>query len=613
MSHSHAVPKITLKEILATSDTFEELDLELGRPVQKTRAGEFGLQQRVGEARKDFLDRMFTQIKNFMLKVAKLAEKEIDPKNKNSVFLFATNELFFFSASPITLIEFETLMQRVMNLPAELPPESPLVKYAEFFEFAFGSFAVQASEEQSMNVTPHFKWGKEPTLTPLVKSHPAKDDPIHYHETADRGAVPLKYMSATKNPKINYAIKVNGKDVPFTYDNVIKCKTAGNLEYVTLLEICADNILKTARNALFKRFRDEFARDAKETTPFFCNHLLLSNPIKYKKENCVGTAITHCDPLVLPYKYVEHFEAVEEKEAAFGSRFRIQERRKRQIYHVLPEVLIEFIRSGDEQAANQFLTKHKQELLLHINDVSTLDESPLVAALATGKLQMAQRLVTEFSADCKLAFRQYMNNDQLTGQFFANAVQIPEFRNVIDVDWLVTNGRADDLCTALAAGAKFNNPNEMKFHLNDKNSGCFDLLVAFANIKNKADKKLLPLLAAKELDVQLKDFFVKKRQGWNFFSKKTSIKLSDNELQLCADIKAAPNNALEIVNAAIKKLLQVHLQQIQVDQLAKFAEPKFLKYLLRIQTALIAQTKKLALAESKSSQLSEADVRRRQL
>jgi len=147
---------------------------------------------------------------------------------KNRMTRMTTNEFFFYTQKPLTIEQFQALMKDVGEMAASQPENLHLV---------LGSFAVRTPDNKVMNVVPHIECGPTPKINLIVKNHPSVIDP-KYQEP---------YISKVDNIS-GLKIQINGNDVPFSFNNVLECKTAGGTPFYSCVDICADHCFRDVFN-----------------------------------------------------------------------------------------------------------------------------------------------------------------------------------------------------------------------------------------------------------------------------------------------------------------------------------------------------------------------------
>lgn len=208
-----------------------------------------------------------------------------DTEDINLEFItrLSTNEFFFYTFAPLTLKEFETLMNNIAEKGAKLTSGIQLV---------LGSFAVKTATNQVMNVTPHITLGQPVSFTFLIKNYTSPID-VRFKERNSKGYIEtLKVFDRDKGTTSDIP-KIDIQGIPhlFTFNNVIACKTPGGESFLTAVDICLDHFCGVAKNNVKKALK-------KEPTLLkqVISQLILSNTIKLEPRNCFHSVI-HVDPV----------------------------------------------------------------------------------------------------------------------------------------------------------------------------------------------------------------------------------------------------------------------------------------------------------------------------
>lgn len=217
----------------------------------------------------------------------------------------STNEFFFYTKEPLTLAEFQELLESIVNHAKTRPTALQCI---------LGSFAVKTEDNKLMNVTPYLTCGDHADVHLIVKNHTAEED-VRYKvknplvkssetkelsdETEELDAGKLSGTVATLaffdclthviSPMPS--IMINGKPKIFDFNTIVQCKTPDGSCYLTAIEICYDHFHRVAfNNYLTLRARDVSIK----AQPI--SHLVISNSIELIDKACLGDKVMHVDP-----------------------------------------------------------------------------------------------------------------------------------------------------------------------------------------------------------------------------------------------------------------------------------------------------------------------------
>lgn len=250
-----------------------------------------------GEKPKVTVERLFRHIQlmlNTAIRVHRqkccLPNGKNNPLKTNEIIRLVTNEFYFYTEKPLTLGQFEALMQRVKNVLQALAPNIHLL---------LGTFAIKTPDHKVLNVAPLIESGENGKLSLIVKNHPTRIDP-QYKEITEKGTIRslANHSAGVGQSTLPYSLSINQQECPFSFNNVVTCKTAGGISFVTCVDICWDHFLGIARSnldALLTSLMNTPSENSEFSPPMFCSHVLISNTILIRNENALG-AITQADP-----------------------------------------------------------------------------------------------------------------------------------------------------------------------------------------------------------------------------------------------------------------------------------------------------------------------------
>lgn len=457
MQTSTQLSEIIVNDIVVTGTV---KDFKSQSNKNKTQAGEI-LNGEENESFEKLHERLFAHIKNLSERTLNVTADD-SKKNPNLLVRLITNEFFFFTKKPLTLAEFQKVMQSVADMAKAFPHSLHLI---------LGSFAVLREDNVVMNVTPHIQCGKDPKINLIVKNYPSVMDPIYSKEqdqlpnaTKD---IPEKEVLSTQVDVSDSAIKIDDKVHHFSFNNIILCEPKESNPFFSCIEVCKDHGLKVAKTNLFNYYSTLFDKDndaknnkvqeldsqVKQT--FLINHVVISNSISIIPENCLSDKVTHADP-----RFLECPQAsltLEDKEdfvgdVKFGTSFSIRPKEPLFVSHVGNELFQHFL-LYNRRCVIPFLDKMKEKKDFNVNIKDKSGYTPIITALLLNDVDLVKKLIKEFNADSKAAFEFCLKRKNLP--MFQIGLQFPEFRNIVDLHVLAKTGSKAMLFEALAAGVEY--------------------------------------------------------------------------------------------------------------------------------------------------------------
>lgn len=203
--------------------------------------------------------------------------------DQNYMTRLSTNEFFFYTQEPLTLVEFEKLQNQIAEKAKKIYPGVQLI---------LGSFAVKTADNKVMNVTPHITCGNQPEFHFLVKNYTSTID-VRYKVPDGSGGwdslavLDNRYSTQPTLPQIT----VDGAKKSFTFNNVIPCKTPGGTEFLTVVDICLDH----GNGVGLSNYENQFKQDINcSRKPV--NHVVISNSIDLKSDKSITSGVLHVDP-----------------------------------------------------------------------------------------------------------------------------------------------------------------------------------------------------------------------------------------------------------------------------------------------------------------------------
>lgn len=252
------------------------------------RAGQhFSDYRELKEGRDEMINRLFNGINLLMTSAHEtyLAESKLagsEEVDMEFMLRMNTNEFFFYTEAPLTLIEFEALQNKIDKRAREIPAGVQL---------NLASFAVNFENKYLLNVAVNITCGNSPTVNFVLKNNPSHID-LHYKVKKQDGELytltPLG--DNFDKPEEPPFIKIKGKRHDFQFDTVLLCTTPGGTKYLTVLEICLDHYL-----GIGKSHMKAFGAKNKDQGHLAITHIVTSYTTYLVEGNCLGSVL-HVDP-----------------------------------------------------------------------------------------------------------------------------------------------------------------------------------------------------------------------------------------------------------------------------------------------------------------------------
>lgn len=245
------------------------------------------------------LDRLYDTIKDVMdLGFQEYSyncddDGNLPPLYEGDVVRVVTNEFCFYTKTPLSIAEFESLQQRISDYAKTQPQNLHLI---------LASFAVKTPDNKVMNVVTQLQCGSEPKFDFIVKNHPSEIDPIYrgYHNNRKKT---MKNVKIGEDDISGLKVTIDNKECAFTFNNIKICQAQNNGKYLSCIDICLDHKLGVAKQSLAYQIED-LARLSSQgqsniDIPMQCSHVVTSNWTPLVMENTIGI-VTHADPVMSP-------------------------------------------------------------------------------------------------------------------------------------------------------------------------------------------------------------------------------------------------------------------------------------------------------------------------
>lgn len=271
-------PPVIIRDIVIAAQTPELLN----------PAGEFQ-NPLSDETQEKTHERLYEQIRDLCLIASSIHKKNnykhhnLKKNKKNHITRLITNEFYFYTLKPLTLLEFQELQNKIAALAEKLP---------ENLHFILGSFAVRV-DSVVISVVPHIECGEAPKMQFLVKNYPSSIDPGYL---IYEGRFKRLFRFNVQKDELPRPLLVDGVgNVAFTIDNVIKSSSAGDVVFYSCIDLCMDHQEGVAKRNFFEHISKDFLSCGEDITRNY-NHVVISNSIDLVPENSLGL-ITHADPI----------------------------------------------------------------------------------------------------------------------------------------------------------------------------------------------------------------------------------------------------------------------------------------------------------------------------
>lgn len=245
------------------------------------------------------------------------------PGKENEITLAVTSEFLFYTNEPLTLQDFESLLNSVYSLVEKQPENLHLI---------FSSFAVRTPDNKIMNVAVHSQCGKKPQMHLIVKNNPSHIDPVYTKVNENGMRQYFPYVDIEKGDSLDkYAIKVKGSRIEFSFANVFECTTSKDGRFFLCVEICFDHFQGVAKKKLLTILTEKLNKNNINDPylPTQCLHVITSNGSNIIADNSLGklnnsVSVTQADP---EYSEIEAKNLTEKQKEGlmplFGSKLKV--------------------------------------------------------------------------------------------------------------------------------------------------------------------------------------------------------------------------------------------------------------------------------------------------
>ncbi len=262
---------ITIHDIL-----WSPVDFTVAPTGEAANAGNRGAAQTAAE-REDTTKRLIARACELVNKALESSPPQPSTLTTTNITRVSTPEFFFYTEEPLSIKEFESVVDSVEKSVATRPDVN----------LVLGSFAVQTPSGQVMNVTPHITGGETPRTQLIVKSYTSSID-VLYERPASIG-LPGKFpvLDGQSTASLPPGIRTEAGESSFTFNNLVHRDTPDGARYITAVDICLDHHFHVALDNL------KALPEASYDSPI--SHMLVSSTLKPIPSHSVGE-IVHVDP-----------------------------------------------------------------------------------------------------------------------------------------------------------------------------------------------------------------------------------------------------------------------------------------------------------------------------
>lgn len=207
---------------------------------------------------------------------------KIKAENINHITRLSLHEFALYTKdNPLTRDDFKQLLDWIQKIIQRLPENLHLV---------ISSFAVidiDNSHEFSNNVV-YAIGGKDPQLNVLTKISTAINDPVYIKAN--------KLLLNEFNCELIAGNWLSYSSMIKNFNGVIKCKTAGNAEFYTVIEICLDHFRGQGKLSYDKMIDNIRQNTTNELIPEQVSQLVISNSVDIIFRNSLVNHVARIDP-----------------------------------------------------------------------------------------------------------------------------------------------------------------------------------------------------------------------------------------------------------------------------------------------------------------------------
>lgn len=203
----------------------------------------------------------------------------------NHITRALTPEFFFFSKKPLTLTEFEKLLNQICAL---------IINCSDNLVLGLGTFAVRTPKNKMMNVFVHIECGEVPSFHCVAKRKLSSSDPL-YTENFYGAVQTLEYVTEIENLE-DCKLIINQEEVWITFNSAFSCMASGGGSYYFLVDICLDHKYANAQLSLGQNLQWMLEDDLEGNSFIQCSHIICSNTLSMHPENVIGSVFTQIDP-----------------------------------------------------------------------------------------------------------------------------------------------------------------------------------------------------------------------------------------------------------------------------------------------------------------------------
>lgn len=261
----------------------------------RTLTGEFG-NIKADETNQEA--RLFASIKSLMDRAAythKLSHcdfgNHLKKTSEHKITRLVTNEFLFYTKTPLTLEKFGKLQELILQHAKA---------QANNLHFVLSTFAVKTPDGKLMNVAAYVVCGENAKVDFIVKNNPSAIDPVYTEIIEEGEKIPIFNVDLNKGDRPDLCkVDILGEPHYFTFNNLVRCPTAGGQSFFTGVELCLDHsygVMKNNFNNIVLQHVESLVEGVEsDPLPTRFSHVISSNSCQVIEEHTIGLP-THADP-----------------------------------------------------------------------------------------------------------------------------------------------------------------------------------------------------------------------------------------------------------------------------------------------------------------------------
>lgn len=211
---------------------------------------------------------------------------------ENHVTRLTTHEFSFYTKYPLTLNEFQMLIQDIENMANNLTPNVHVL---------LSSFAVRNHDGILINMSVFVEGGNPSTLHVFAKNTSSGKD-IHYEGQATL----FSQQQQDKNASFHAEAVISKDNMTISTGSVFEVKTKGGACYTQAIDICLDHKYQHSKELMARRIHSP--ADPDQFLPQQIEHCISSNSIYLFEDSLISDGFIHADPSYsMQHYYEENF------------------------------------------------------------------------------------------------------------------------------------------------------------------------------------------------------------------------------------------------------------------------------------------------------------------